>query len=208
MVLIFLSTSTAISQTINSPAERKIETGKTATTATERKQKEPAEKTVETTRPTSVSAATDAPKTGKVTVVKDEFTGKRTVTLTAHPLSETLTVSLTAVVPINDTRTAMEKYLSYATVNFVSMSGKIEYGSTKEVNFLVDRKRVAGNAARSDFFGNSGNRRVETVIATLGFDVLQKVMQGREVEMKLGENVFELNEAFRKLLKEFLIAAQ
>lgn len=46
------------------------------------------------------------------------------------------------------------------------------------------------------------------MITTLGFDVLQKAAQGREVKMKLGENVFELDEAFKTLLKEFLKAAQ
>lgn len=205
---ICLTVSTATAQTGKSPSNK---TGITEAKQTKGKPKEPAKKAVKPPRPPAVSAAADATQTGKIagkiTVVKDEFTGKRTITLTAHPVSETLTVSLTTVVPLNDTRTAMEKYLSYATVNFVSTSGSIEYGLAKEVNFLVDGKRVAGNAAQSDLFGSSGNRRVETVVTTLGFDIIQKVAQGGEVQMKPGENIFELNETFRKLLKDFLKAA-
>ena len=144
-------------------------------------------------------------KIGKITVKEDEFAGKKTTALTDHSLSPTLTITMKCGIDIKANRTPMEKYLDFATVEFTSTSGKVEYIHAREINFLVDDKSVRGNQVNSLISQQKG---VENVITTLGFDVLMKISQGREVKMKLGENIFVLDTDFKKLVKEFIDAAQ
>jgi len=144
-------------------------------------------------------------KIGKITVKEDEFASKKTTALTEHSLSPVLTITLKCVIDIKANRTPMEKYLDFATVEFTSTSGKVEYLHAREINFLVDGKSVRGNQINSFINQQKG---VENVITTLGFDVLMKISQGSEVKMKLGENVFVLDADFKKLVKEFIDAAQ
>jgi hypothetical protein len=145
-------------------------------------------------------------KIGKVIVKEDEFANKKTTILTEHSLSPMLTVTMKCVIDRKANRSAMERYLDFATVEFASASGKREYGYGSEINFLVDGKSVKGNQVNSSL--SRRQSRVENVITTLGFDVLVKISQGREVKMKMGENIFVLDNDFKKLVKEFVDSAQ
>ena len=145
-------------------------------------------------------------KIGKIMIKEDAFANKKTTVLPEHSLSPTLTVNMKCVIDKKTNRTAMERYLDFATVEFISTSGKVEYIHASEVNFLVDGKSVRGNQVSS--FLSSRQPGVETVITTLGFDVLSKISQGKELKMKLGENIFVLDNELKKLVKEFIDVAQ
>lgn len=145
-------------------------------------------------------------KIGKITVKEDEFANRKTTILTEHSLSLMLTITMKCVIDKKTNRSPMERYLDFATVEFASTSGKREYGYGSEINFLVDGKSVKGNQVNSSLSRRQSG--VENVITTLGFDVLVKISQGKEVKMKLGENIFVLNNEFKKLVKEFVDSAQ
>lgn len=163
-------------------------------------------KTVNSNQPSENQKTDNKNKVGKITIKEDEFANKKTTVLTEHSLSPTLTFTMKCVIDKKTNRTAMERYLDFATVEFISTSGKVEYIHANEVNFLVDGKSVRGNQVSS--FISSRQPGVETVITTLGFDVLSKISQGREVKMKLGENIFVLDNELKKLIKEFIDIAQ
>jgi hypothetical protein len=145
-------------------------------------------------------------KIGKVIVKEDEFANRKTTILTEHSLSPMLTITMKCVIDRKVNRSPMERYLDFATVEFASTSGKREYGFGSEINFLVDGKSVKGNQVNSSLSRRQSG--VENVITTLGFDVLVKISQGKEVKMKLGENIFVLDSDFKKLIKEFVDSAQ
>jgi hypothetical protein len=170
-------------------------------------QKTTAGQTNEVSKNPAASTNANQNKSGKIAIKEDEFTGKKTITLTEHSLSPTLTIMMTCSIPLNDNRSPMEKYLNFTTVTFISTSGKLEYRYGSELNFLVDGRQVKGNNVHSDLFGRSQGRS-ETVTTTLGFDVLTKVFQGSEVKMKLGDNILVLDNNLKKLIKELVNASK
>lgn len=85
-----------------------------------------------------------------VTAKDDEFSGKRTVTMSAQRLTPTLTLTLKRLVDTTRRTSFYETDLAFVQVEFISTTGKREYGAKQgaldgyELNFLVDGERVSG----------------------------------------------------------------
>jgi hypothetical protein len=146
-----------------------------------------------------------------ITVKDDEVSGKRSVELEVQRISSTLAMSITAEI---DTRTKGEPPLrdfGTATVNFVSTTSRREYGAADtEFNFLVDGERVKGGSVSSspltDKRAKDGKELAHGVMSN---GALQDIGRGRDVKMKIGEQVFTLDKSvieniaavFRELIK-------
>ncbi len=147
-------------------------------------------------------------KASAVEVKDDEFSGKRKVTLTEQAIAPTLKMKLTSTLDSNRPRSAYDADLNFAQIDFISTTGQREYsGSDVEVNFMVDGQRVRGGPVKSspmtDRFSEDGK---EAVVGVLYLTSLDKIARGREVKMKLGENVFTLDKAVIKNIQEFVKA--
>ena len=155
----------------------------------------------------AVSAASaQKPANSAIEVRDDEFSNKLTVTLKEQPVAANLMLTLTSTVKKSGPRSIAD--LDFAQLEFISTTGKREYGnSDNEVNFMVDGKRVRGGTATSgpltDKLAQDGK---ELVIGVIYLSSLEQIARGKEVKMKLGENVFTLDEATRRNIKEFLKA--
>lgn len=155
----------------------------------------------------AVSAASaQQPANSAIEVKDDEFSNKLTVTLKEQPVAPNLTLTMTSTVKKSGPKSIAD--LDFAQLEFTSTTGKREYGSTdNEVNFMVDGKRVRGGAARSgpltDKLARDGK---ELVIGVIYLSSLEQIARGKEVKMKLGENVFTLDEAMRRNIKDFVKA--
>ena len=153
--------------------------------------------------------SSDSVQTVKVETVNDEFSGRRKVTLKDLPIAQNLLVSLSAAVDLKKSVSSFDRFLEYSDITFVSSTGKRVYGSIdNRFDFLVDGKRVEGSLARSspttdDMFKD--NR--ELVIGMMDLNRLAQVSVGRKVQLKIGENVFDLSSEALLKFKEFVAAA-
>lgn len=154
----------------------------------------------------SAASAQKSVKSSAIEIKDDEFSGKRTVTLKEQQIAPNLTLTMISTLDTAGPRSIAD--LDYAEMTFTSTTGKREYGSSdSEVNFIVDGKRVRGGQAKSgpltDHFAEDGK---EIVIGVIYISSLEKIARGSEVKMKMGENVFTLDEATKKNIKEFVKA--
>ena len=131
-----------------------------------------------------------------ITVKDDEFTGKRTVELAPQRISPTLTMSIIAQ---TDTRTKGDRLrdLGSSTVRFVSTTGKREYGRRdNEFNFMVDGERVRGGPVSSSPLNDDLERDgKELAVGVVRNATLQDIGKGRDVKLKIGEQIFTLDKA-------------
>ena len=169
------------------------------------------------------SAQTDDKKSdkniGQVSVKDDEFTGKRKVTLKKLSLAENLTLSLETEADLkslsgNQSSTgrarAEENFrnsLADATVTFIVAhpGAPLFLGDRNRFDFMIDGARVEGNFAGSlaDFPSTNGK---EEVISVVNLDTLAKVVRGRDVKMKLGDQIYTIDSSAKDKIKEFLKA--
>jgi hypothetical protein len=131
-----------------------------------------------------------------VSVKDDAFSSKRTVKLESQQISPTLTISLTAEI---DTRTKGDRPvrdLGTSTLGFVSTTTKREYATETEFNFLVDGQPVKGGTLISspltDKRSKDGKELAHGVMSNAS---LQDIARGREVKLKIGEQIFNLDKA-------------
>jgi hypothetical protein len=131
-----------------------------------------------------------------VSVKDDAFSSKRTVKLESQQISPTLTMSLTAEI---DTRTKGDRPvrdLGTSTLDFVSTTTKREYATETEFNFLVDGQPVKGGTLISspltDKRSKDGKELAHGVMSNAS---LQDIARGREVKLKIGEQIFNLDKA-------------
>lgn len=130
-----------------------------------------------------------------ITVKDDEFTGKRTVELAPQRISPTLTMGITAQ---TDTRKGDRfRDLGSSTIRFVSTTGKREYGRRdNEFNFMVDGERVRGGPVSSSPLNDDLERDgKELAVGVIRNATLQEIGKGRDVKVKIGEQVFTLDKA-------------
>lgn len=146
----------------------------------------------------------------KVEAKDDSFSGKRVVRIEGLPIGENLTFSLKSTVDLNRKPNSFDRLLEYAEVTFISTTGKREYGSrSNRFDFLVDGVRVEGGEARSNpATDNLGVDQREKVIGSVDLNSLAKVVQGVNVQMKIGENVFSITAETTKHLKIFVSAVR
>ena len=145
-----------------------------------------------------------------ITVKNDEFSGKRTVELSAQQLSPTLTMSITAEI---DTRQKGDRPLrdyGTATLNLVSTTSRREYAAETEFNFLVDGQRVRGGTLSSSPLTDSRAKDgKELAHGVMSNGALQDIGRGHDVKLKIGDQVFTLDKTtidniaavFRELAK-------
>lgn len=91
-------------------------------------------------------------------------------------------------------------------MKFVNSSGKWEYRDRdNEFNFMVDNQRVAGGPASSNIVSKVySNDKNEDVVGVIYVSNLQKIAAGKEVKMKMGENVFTLDDNLLRAFKIFV----
>ena len=155
------------------------------------------------------SAAAAQTKLGAAEYKDDEFTGKRKVTLAEQQIAPTLKMSLAATVSTSRKRGTFEPDLDFAEINLTSTTGRREYGGLEtEVNFIVDGARVRGGKVESsplrDKMPQDGK---ELAVGVLYLSTLEKIARGRDVQMKVGENVFKLDKPTLQAVQDFLKAA-
>jgi hypothetical protein len=131
-----------------------------------------------------------------VSVKDDQFSGKRTVKLESQQISQTLTVSISAEI---DTRTKGDRPLrdlGTCTLDFVSTTARREYATETEFNFLVDGKPVKGGTLISSPLTDKRSKDgKELAHAVMNNGSLQDIGRGREVKLKIGEQIFDLDKA-------------
>src|SRR4030095_10457450 len=130
----------------------------------------------------------------QLSVKDDAFSGKRTVKLESQQISPTLTMSISAEI---DTRTKGDRpmrNLGTCTLEFVSITQRREYATETEFNFLVDGQPVKGGTLISspltDKRSKDGKELAHGVISN---GSLQEISRGREVKLKIGEQIFNLD---------------
>ena len=131
-----------------------------------------------------------------VSVKDDAFSGKRTVKLETQQISPTLTMSLTAEINTRTKGDRPVRDLGTSTLDFVSTTKKREYATETEFNFLVDGQPVKGGTITSspltDKRSKDGKELAHGVMSNAS---LQDIARGREVKLKIGEQIFDLDKA-------------
>jgi len=89
---------------------------------------------------------------------------------------------------------------------FDSMTNRLRYGNSAEVRFIVDGRRMEGGAAYK--FGGSAMRQVnEKLRLTMPANRLLEIINGREVEMQIGETEVRLRREDLDWLRNFATCA-
>lgn len=144
---------------------------------------------------------------GSPVTVKDDgaFSGKRKVELSAQQISATLTMTISAEIDIR-TRGDRFRDLGTSTVKFVSTTGQREYGDQRtEFNFMVDGVRIIGGRASSSPLTDKREKDgKEIAVGAIGTGALEEIGRGREVKIKLGEQVFTLDKTAIKNIAQFV----
>ena len=125
--------------------------------------------------------------------------------LTEQHVSPTLTISITAELDIR-TKDDGFRDLGAATVTFISITDRREYGDpTTEFNFQVDGKRVRGGPANSSPMTDKREKDSrEIVIGAIDTSALEEIGRGRDVKMKIGDQVITLDQTVIKNIAEFV----
>jgi hypothetical protein len=131
-----------------------------------------------------------------VSVKDDAFSGKRTVKLESQQISPTLTMSISAEI---DTRTKGDRpmrNLGTCTLEFVSITQRREYATETEFNFLVDGQPVKGGTLISSPLTDKRSKDgKELAHGVMNNGSLQDIGRGREVKLKIGDQIFALDKA-------------
>jgi len=131
-----------------------------------------------------------------VSVKDDAFSGKRTVKLESQPISQTLTMSISAEIDTRTTGARPIRDLGSSTLEFVSMTPKREYATETEFNFLVDGQPVKGGSLISSPLTDKRSKDgKELAHGVMSNGSLQEISRGREVKLKIGEQIFDLDKA-------------
>lgn len=147
-------------------------------------------------------------RTSAVEVKDDEFSGKRKVTLAEQVLGPAMKMTLSATLDQTRRRSPYEPDLDYAEIEFISPTGGAQFnGADKEVNFMVDGERLRGSQLESGIASDALRKDGKyTAIGVLYLSTLTKIARGREVKMKVGDNVYQLDKTLLKNLQEFVKA--
>lgn len=147
------------------------------------------------------------PEKQVVEIKDDRFSGDRTVKLT-QKINDTLQVTFES--KFNTTRPPdlMERDLGPAiSAEFTSSARDNDYSSETELIFLVDGKRTGRHPAVKSFGADrmrgDGKRTIE---AQVSLGTLEKIANGKKVEMKLGTIETILDGETLKNIKAFIAA--
>lgn len=138
----------------------------------------------------------------KVSVKSDAFTGKKTVSLSSLTIAPELQLDMESVIKTGAT-SPFEKEMEYATLTFVNSGKQSLRTSNLEVNFMVDGKIVKGGAASVRV-----KPQTEQIIAVVDISNLRKIGDGKTVQMKIGDTLFELDKKNINLIKDFAQAVR
>ena len=137
-----------------------------------------------------------AQQSNPLSVKDDAFSGKRTVKLESQQISPTLTMSISAEI---DTRTKGDRpmrNLGTCTLEFVSTTQRREYATETEFNFLVDGQPVKGGTLISSPLTDKRSKDgKELAHGVMNNGSLQDIGRGREVKLKIGDQIFDLDKA-------------
>lgn len=87
-------------------------------------------------------------------------------------------------------------------LNFDSTTNRLRYGNSAEVRFIVDGRRIEGGVAYK--FGGSAMRQVnEKLRLTMPASRILEIINGREVEMQIGETEITLRREDLQRLRSF-----
>ena len=132
----------------------------------------------------------------QLSVKDDAFSGKRTVKLESQQISPTLSMSISAEI---DTRTKGDRPmrdLGTCTLDFISTTPRREYATETEFNFLVDGQPVKGGTLISSPLTDKRSKDgKELAHGVMNNGSLQDIGRGREVKLKIGEQIFDLDKA-------------
>ncbi len=143
-----------------------------------------------------------------VKIEEDKFSGKRKVYLAKQKITSVLTLELDETIDLDaPTKTAQQWSSVYVSIKFTFHgNGNVTFISG-EVNFIVDGERVKGGDVRysSGSLSDELSQR-EFFIGVITVSNLEKIANGSEVQMKLGDKVYEIDKFARKNIKAFIAA--
>ncbi len=203
MVLIFTAVATTVFAQDSASLSKDLEKQQKAADKAADKARKENEKREKAEQAKAEQTAFDEWKAKNLKIEDDEFSSNRKVILLPQAVAPNLTVSLeykrfktTAPDPIG-------RLTDYCTVTFVNTSGKWEYTSEEnEFNFLVDGQRVHGGLAHSNITSKVySNANKEEVVGVIDVSNLRRATAGKEIKMKIGDNVFVLDQKLIRALK-------
>lgn len=136
-----------------------------------------------------------------VEITEDKFTGKREVRLTKQIITSVLTIELNETIDLDaPAKTTQQWFSARVGIKFTPDSGFIN----GEFNFIVDGKRVKGGNLK--YLASPLQNERGFYIGGITVGDLEKIANGSEVEMKLGNEVYSIDEFARKNIKAFVAA--
>lgn len=134
----------------------------------------------------------------------DRFRNRNTVTIEPRTIlnagTDELKLGASAVVEENNAAPHEIDLLFDSTTN------RLRYGNSAEVRFIIDGRRIAGGTAYK--FGGSAMRQVnEKLRLTIPSSRFLEIINGREVEMQIGETEVTLRRGDLERLREFAACA-
>lgn len=135
----------------------------------------------------------------------DRFRDRNTTTIEARTIyqagSDELKLGASAVVEGNDA--APEEI----DLHFDSTTNRLRYGNSAEVRFIVDGERMDGGVAYRS--GGYAMRQVnEELRLTMPANRFLEIINGREVEMQLGETEITLRREDLQRLRDFAVCVR
>jgi len=130
------------------------------------------------------SSSEDEQRDGGCTTRFDRFRNRNTMTIEPRTIlsagTDELKLGASAVVEENNAAPREIDLLFDSTTN------RMRYGNSAEVRFIVDERRIEGGTAYK--FGGSAMRQVnEKLRLTIPASRFLEIINGREVEMQIGE---------------------
>lgn len=137
-----------------------------------------------------------------VEITEDRFSGKRKFRLAKQKITSVLTLELSVTIDLDAPAITAQQWSSeYVGIKFTFGAGA---SSGSEFNFIVDGKRVKGGNLKYLVSPLHNDRGFYIGSITVGS--LEKIANGSEVEMKLGNEVYSIGEFARKNIKAFIAA--
>ena len=135
----------------------------------------------------------------------DRFRNRNTVTVEPRTVysvgTDDLKLGASAVVE-GDNKTVPRE----VDLLFDSTTGRLRYGNSAEVRFIVDEKRIEGGTAYK--MGGFSMRQVnEKLRLTIPASRFLEIFDGREVEMQIGETEVTLQSEDLQRLRDFAVCA-
>lgn len=150
------------------------------------------------------SGSEDGQSAGGCTTRFDRFRNRNTVTVEPRTILRAGTdeLKLGASAVVEESKAAPREL----ELLFDSMTSRLRYGNSAEVRFIVDEKRIEGGTAYK--FGGSAMRQVnEKLRLTMPVSRYLEIINGRDVEMQIGETEVILSREVLERLRGFATCA-